>query len=237
MDYPRTVDEIFHDYEKRREGILKALTDDVDEFFSQADPDRENLCLYGQRDGTWTLDLPADEVPSELPEPSLGLNFARDGMQKREWLSLVAVHSDAWLIAVAFFYGVKLDALGRARLFAQINSLPTLFEVISKQYGKKIPPIMQNVAPTSVPPAKKKKIERPTESSAPSGRPLRADDLTPLLKGRQAELFWPDNKLWYLVEIIAYNPKVKQAKIVYASGEEEDLEMDEILREGHMHLL
>lgn len=69
--------------------------------------------LSGTRDGSWTVDLPVEEVPAELPEPCLGINFARDGMQKRDWLALVAVHSDAWLIAVAFFYGVKLDAAGR----------------------------------------------------------------------------------------------------------------------------
>ncbi len=59
------------------------------------------------------MDLPADEVPPELPEPCLGINFARDGMQKRDWMALVAVHSDSWLMAVAFFYGVKLDGQGR----------------------------------------------------------------------------------------------------------------------------
>ena len=29
----------------------------------------------GLRDGSWTVDLPADEVPPELPEPCLGINF------------------------------------------------------------------------------------------------------------------------------------------------------------------
>ena len=32
----------------------------------------ENLCLYGMPDGTWAVDLPAEEVPPEMPEPSLG---------------------------------------------------------------------------------------------------------------------------------------------------------------------
>lgn len=59
------------------------------------------------------MDLPAEEVPPELPEPCLGVNFARDGMARKDWLALVAVHSDAWLMAVAFFYAVKLDAAGR----------------------------------------------------------------------------------------------------------------------------
>ena len=77
------------------------------------------------------MDLPAEEVPSELPEPCLGINFARqalhaccrlllttaadavrhvcrDGMEKKDWLRLVAAHSDAWLVSVAFYYGAKL---------------------------------------------------------------------------------------------------------------------------------
>ena len=28
------------------------------------------------------MDLPEEEVPPELPEPVLGINFARDGMQR-----------------------------------------------------------------------------------------------------------------------------------------------------------
>ena len=56
---------------------------DVEDFYSQSDPDKENLCLYGNPDGTWEVQLPAEEVPPELPEPALGINFARDGMQVR----------------------------------------------------------------------------------------------------------------------------------------------------------
>lgn len=67
----------------------------------------------GERTGAWSVELPAEEVPPELPEPCLGVNFARDGMARKDWLALVAVHSDAWLMAVAFFYAVKLDAAGR----------------------------------------------------------------------------------------------------------------------------
>ena len=35
------------------------------------------LPLAGESNGEWTVDLPAEEVPSELPEPCLGINFAR----------------------------------------------------------------------------------------------------------------------------------------------------------------
>ena len=80
------------------------------------DPDRENLCLYGEPEGSWKVDLPEEEVPPELPEPVLGINFARDGMQRQDWIALIAVHSDAWLTAVAFYYGAKLDRDGRTKL-------------------------------------------------------------------------------------------------------------------------
>lgn len=65
------------------------------------------------------MDLPAEEVPPEMPEPALGINFARDGMQKKDWLALVAVHSDAWLVAISFYYGAKLDAPQRCAHLSQ----------------------------------------------------------------------------------------------------------------------
>lgn len=71
--------------------------------------EKENLCLYGHPNETWEVNLPADEVPPELPEPALGINFARDGMNRIDWLSLVAVHSDCWLLSVAYFFGARLN--------------------------------------------------------------------------------------------------------------------------------
>lgn len=71
--------------------------------------DKENLCLYGHPNESWEVTLPAEEVPPELPEPALGINFSRDGMQRRDWLSLVAVHSDSWLLSVAFYQGARLN--------------------------------------------------------------------------------------------------------------------------------
>lgn len=42
------------------------------------------------------------------PSPS------RDGMDRRDWLSLIAVHSDSWLISMAYFNAARLDAEGRS---------------------------------------------------------------------------------------------------------------------------
>lgn len=170
----RTPEDVYTDYCGRRQGIITALTSDVDRFYAQCDPERENLCLYGNPDSTFDVDLPAEEVPPEMPEPALGINFARDGMQvgpepshlhaastgplsacakvdmegfgtacsraaadalaasqKKDWLSLVAVHSDTWLLAVAFYNGARLNREGRERLFELINEQPTCYEIVS----------------------------------------------------------------------------------------------------------
>ncbi|CAN7025046.1 unnamed protein product [Brassica rapa subsp. trilocularis] len=130
---PRTVEEVFRDFKGRRNGMIKALTTDVQEFYRLCDPEKENLCLYGHPNEHWEVNLPAEEVPPELPEPVLGINFARDGMMEKDWLSLVAVHSDAWLLAVAFFFGARFgfDKADRKRLFNMMNDLPSIFEVVA----------------------------------------------------------------------------------------------------------
>ncbi|KAJ1271179.1 hypothetical protein BS78_06G109000 [Paspalum vaginatum] len=134
----RTPEDVFKDFRGRRAGIVKALTTDVAKFYELCDPEKENLCLYGLSNETWEVTLPAEEVPPELPEPALGINFARDGMLQKDWLSLVAVHSDAWLIAVAFYFGARFgfDKEARRRLYMMINNLPTVFEAVT-EIGKK----------------------------------------------------------------------------------------------------
>ncbi|XP_020571434.1 PHD finger protein ALFIN-LIKE 8-like [Phalaenopsis equestris] len=142
---PRTAEEVFRDFRGRRAGMIKALTTEVEKFYQLCDPEKDNLCLYGFPTETWEVNLPAEEVPPELPEPALGINFARDGMDEKDWLSLVAVHSDAWLLAVAFYFGARFgfDKEARKRLFNMINSLPTIFEVVTgtvkKQSKEKTP--------------------------------------------------------------------------------------------------
>ncbi|KAK7325094.1 hypothetical protein VNO77_29171 [Canavalia gladiata] len=136
----RSVEDIFEDFKGRRAGIIKALTTDVEDFYSQCDPEKENLCLYGLPNEQWEVNLPVEEVPPELPEPVLGINFARDGMQEKDWLSLVAVHSDTWLLSLSFYFGARFgfDKTDRKRLFNMINELPTIFEVVSGAAKKQV---------------------------------------------------------------------------------------------------
>jgi len=162
----RTVEEVFKDFKGRRAGMIKALTTDVELFYQQCDPEKENLCLYGLPIETWEVNLPAEEVPPELPEPALGINFARDGMQEKDWLSLVAVHSDAWLLAVAFYFGARFgfEKNDRRRLFNMINELPTIFEVVTgtvKKQTKEKPSVTNHNGNKSKPNAK---VQRVSES-------------------------------------------------------------------------
>ncbi|KAK4372838.1 hypothetical protein RND71_008222 [Anisodus tanguticus] len=137
---PRTVEEVFRDFKGRRNGLIKALTTDVEEFYQQCDPEKENLCLYGFPSEQWEVNLPAEEVPPELPEPALGINFSRDGMQEKDWLTLVAVHGDAWLLSVAFYFGARFgfDKADRKRLFNMINDLPTIYEIVTGAAKKQV---------------------------------------------------------------------------------------------------
>uniref|UniRef100_A0A061R0R7 Phd finger protein alfin-like 1-like n=1 Tax=Tetraselmis sp. GSL018 TaxID=582737 RepID=A0A061R0R7_9CHLO len=244
QEFPRTVEDIFKDYTGRRSGILMALTEESDDFYAMCDPERDNLCLYGEPDGTWVVDLPTEEVPPETPEPVLGINFARDGMNKQDWLALVAVHSDAWLMAMAFYFAAKLDGNGRSQLYARISELQTLYEVLTDK-----PKARGN---RGAPKKRKRTQQEPEEADmyqeipggdtareAPqaAGRLLTESDIGPWLKGRAAELFWPDDGLWYSVRIASVNARGRSARIIYDGGEVEDLELDEIIREGHMSLL
>ncbi|MCD7446812.1 PHD finger protein ALFIN-LIKE 4 [Datura stramonium] len=123
--------DVFNNFKGRYAALIKALTTDVEEFFKQCDPEKENLCLYGLPNEQWVVNLPAEDLPPGLPEPVLGINFARDGMQQKEWLSFVSYHSDAWLLAVAFYVGAGLSKAERKRLFDMINDLPTIHEVVT----------------------------------------------------------------------------------------------------------
>ncbi|MBA0777566.1 hypothetical protein Gotri_005574 [Gossypium trilobum] len=67
-----------------------------------------------------------------LATPTLGISFCRNGMQRKDWFSLVAVQSEAWLLAVAYFWGARFDQTDRDRLFTMINDLPTLYDIVTE---------------------------------------------------------------------------------------------------------
>lgn len=126
---PRTVEDVIKDFKGRRAGMIKALTKDVKEFYRLCDPNNPNLCLYGFPNQQWEVNLPP---PSDLPEPRVGINFVRDSMTKGDWLSMVALHSDAWLYAIASYFAAKFkfDKADRKRLFNKITDFTSIHELV-----------------------------------------------------------------------------------------------------------
>ncbi|KAL5649894.1 hypothetical protein ACJX0J_040703, partial [Zea mays] len=104
----------------------------VEEFYKLCDPEYETLCLYGLPNETWKVNVRPAKVPQQLPEPAEGINIPRDSMPKEDWLSFVAAHSDAWLVAMAFHFGALFgfDKDARRRLHMMINNHPTVSEVV-----------------------------------------------------------------------------------------------------------
>ncbi|TYG64230.1 hypothetical protein ES288_D06G091300v1 [Gossypium darwinii] len=117
----RTVEDVFSDFKSRRAALIKALT-----------TEKDNLCLFGYPNRRWEVNQPVAYLSPEIPEPTLGISFCRNGMQRKDWFSLVAVQSDAWLLAVAYFWGARFDQADRDRLFTMINDLPTLYDIVTE---------------------------------------------------------------------------------------------------------
>ncbi|XP_035548310.1 uncharacterized protein LOC118349040 [Juglans regia] len=59
---------------------------------------------------------------------------------RKDWLSLVAMHIDSWLLSVAFYLGACLNHNERKCLFSLINDPPTVFEVVTKRKPMKDKP-------------------------------------------------------------------------------------------------
>lgn len=69
------------------------------------------------------------------------------------------------------------------------------------------------------------------------GTLLREADVNQSLIGRRAELYWPDDNLWYIIEIQSVDMVTHKAQILYITGESEELDLNEIIKEGHMSLI
>ena len=51
------------------------------------------------------------------------------------------------------------------------------------------------------------------------------------------QLYWPDDELWYLVEVVSITPRAAKATVRYTNAEVEALDLDDVVRDGHMSLL
>lgn len=156
-----SVEEVFEAYKGRREGLLDALTCDIDELIRQLKSrSNEDLYLIGFPDGAWAVRRPAYELPVLRPEPTIGINRVMirssnssscksskrvkkgehhdaEPVDESLWLQLMAVHSDAWLVSSAFYDGSNLSKLERSRLFDLINELEPLQVLVSRRRSRR----------------------------------------------------------------------------------------------------
>ncbi|KAJ7550908.1 hypothetical protein O6H91_07G124400 [Diphasiastrum complanatum] len=179
----KPVEGVYTDFRRRREALLKALTVDAEEFSRQCDPEKESLSLYGYPNESWVVQLPVENVPAELPEPSIGINFPRDGMEHKHWLSLVALHSDAWLYAVAFYYGSQFDRdqsvlaefLSSVKILGSLH-LP-LFEIVSSRNSASDKSIIDDSRNQTEIDAKTQDLVKGTKPSKTARLPSKEDDI------------------------------------------------------------
>ncbi|WVZ98262.1 hypothetical protein U9M48_043727 [Paspalum notatum var. saurae] len=129
---PYSVETIFRNFTNRRIALIDALTRDQEEFFDKCQQGMRPLYLWGNTDGSWEVKPAELYVPSDLPEPTLGIDISRNKMKRHKWLEEVAMHCDAWLINISFFFllGPYFTATERHRLFIKINNLPTVRETL-----------------------------------------------------------------------------------------------------------
>ncbi|GLJ47631.1 hypothetical protein SUGI_1006220 [Cryptomeria japonica] len=131
---PNTVDEIYEDFKRRREGIIKALTEDFEELYKQCDPQIESfLGLYGLPDESWKV-VPQQEGISMLPKPVWGINNKRVPMSKKNWKYSVAENSHVWLHALVIFHvgRVGLGEEDKRLLFSMVESFQGVEEAVKE---------------------------------------------------------------------------------------------------------
>ena len=136
------------------------------------------------------------------------------GMELKDWLALCAVHSDSWLMAILFFFGARFNYVGRAELFSLVNQHPTIYEVVTGRVSRDTVYKRQDINGPAMYAEQYRRVEEPPIRSRPSGRILQPNELTPAICGRKAELYWPDDGKWYLVEIQSIDMDSKMAMCV-----------------------
>lgn len=90
------------------------------------------------------------------------------------------------------------------------------------------PRLINTIPPGMLPAAPE--LQRP-------GRILGYADISTGLRGRLAEVWWPDDNSWYLIEIQDVNTRDLTADIMYVTGETEQLDLREIVEQQHMSLI
>ncbi|KAK8490827.1 hypothetical protein V6N11_066500 [Hibiscus sabdariffa] len=106
---PRTVEEVFNDFRGRRSGLIKALTTDVDKFYQQCDPEKENLCLYGLPNETWEVNLPVEEFTTGTSERPAGDMHVEDYLDWKLFWRIISGGNPWWRLSKVLFMNLKIE--------------------------------------------------------------------------------------------------------------------------------
>lgn len=150
------------------------------------------------------------------------------------------------------------DAKRRDALFSKINDVPTVYETLSAAHGReeKINGAARGAkgaagmglgkggakggdAKGNGSKAKKQKVDPEDALGLKKPSPgfiLEPSQSLTALKNAQIELYWPDDNLWYRAEVISLNERNRTAKVLYATSDVETLNLDELIREGHVNI-
>ncbi|DBA99749.1 TPA: hypothetical protein ACH3X3_012298 [Trebouxia sp. C0006] len=72
------------------------------------------------------------------------------------------------------------------------------------------------------------------EEPPPRQMLLRMRDIQPQLQQKWLQLYWPDDSRWWPAQVTEVNPKRHRAHLLYETGEEEDLDLGKMVREGEV---
>lgn len=123
-------------------------------------------------------------------------------------------------MSVLFFYAARFDDTGRAELFSLVNQHPTVYEVVTgrsprnKMYKRRqvVGARGNGTQVKAPPPQQQQQFVGPAERPAPAGQVLLAEEVTPAIIGRQGELYWPDDRKWYLVQVLSMDWDARKAR-------------------------
>jgi len=126
------------------------------------------------------------------------------------------------------------------RLFEMMNRLSTVYQALNgedgkaggaKGGGKKVRALEAACLPVLTP-LSPQMYDKPSP-----GRILSPKDPLTLLNNATIELYWPDDGMWYRADILSLNVRARSAKVHYATGDQELLELDEVIADGHLNVV
>lgn len=74
-------------------------------------------------------------------------------------------------------------------------------------------------------------VTNPIDTAVPDkSLMLKLKDIRKTLLGKNLLLFWPEEGKWYRVEVVKINAKKRRAVVLYETGEDEELELEDIVK-------